>query len=169
MPKLTVQNLRIGPRLVLGFGSVLVLLVVLVAVGWSATSTARSSAHRDSQNVNSYVARVRLEEDALNISQYANMVAADYEGRFPVAGDLATAQAAIRSFLADLATVEREPLNSQQTALLRQAKSAYDYYISVYRKALLEFASGTAAGVTKGADLVAPLDEDDDLQPDREP
>lgn len=149
--------MKIGPRLSIGFGGVVVLLLVIVGIGWSSSSTAASNAHQSTVNMHKYQARVALQEDALNLSQYANMVAADYSGNFPHAGDIASTQASIEAFRRDYATATTGPLSAENISLLHQANSGFDNYVAQYEKALQDFRAGTRASITKGAAIVAPL------------
>ena len=160
MPKFKLANLKVGSRLILGFGSLAVLLLVLVGVGWSATATAGSNARQSTDNVHWSEVRVQVVVDFRTVAEYANTLAADYEAHLPAAADLATYQSANRQFLADYATLTSDSLSSQESALAHQAKSAYDTYVSVIGKAEAAFKSGTAAGIARGAQLVSQPSED---------
>jgi methyl-accepting chemotaxis protein len=162
MSNLKLGNLKIGARLVFGFGCVVVLLAITVIIGWSATNSAKSSARQSTADVRSYAARVRLADDAFNVSQYANMVEGDYgahANHATEAGDEASTQAAISAFLADYATVSSESLSARQAALLRQARSAFDGYVSAYQEALSDLNRGTASSIATGEDVIVALDE----------
>ena len=166
MSKLKLGNLNIGLRLALGFGSVLALLVVVVGIGWSTADSAGSTARQGADDTHWATVRTHLEVDGLNLAEYVNTVAADYEGHLSTtAGDLASARSARQAFLSDYATLLTDSLSPQETALAQQAKAAFDSYVSGYDKALQDFSRGTAAGTVAGTNLVASLDETTVLDP----
>jgi methyl-accepting chemotaxis protein len=165
MSKLKLGNLKIGSRLALGFGSVLALLVAVVGIGWSAADGAGSTARQSADNTHWATVRTHLEVDGLTLAEYANTVAADYEGHLSATADLASAQAAGNSFLRDYSTLLTDSLSPQEAALAHQAKAAFDYYLSQCRKARQEFSRGTAAGTVAGTNLVASLNEMTILKP----
>lgn len=151
--------LKIGPRLALGFGCVLALLVAVAGVGWSATSSASSNATKATSDVKVYSVQVAMAQDALDFAQFANSVAGDYIGHSSPAGDLASTAAARQAFLAQYAAATKASMSPSEVSLLHQAKKAFDTYASLYDQSRAEFTKGTPAGMRAGSNLVAALKE----------
>ena len=165
MSRLKLRNLKVGARLVLGFASIVVLLLVVTGIGWSSSSSAASNARHGTAAMRSYGVRLRLEVDTLNLSRYANAVAADYEGGLAYAGDVALAQSAIQSFGRDYATARAGALGANEASLLNQANSGFNTYTALYQEALRYFRGGSRADIAKGATLISQLTAATIIQP----
>jgi methyl-accepting chemotaxis protein len=160
-----VRKVRVGPRLLIGFGSVVTLLVVIVAVGWSASNSSASTARNGTDSLHWYSVRVSLELDALNVAQYANNVGTDYAAGFPAADDVAFTNAAIQAYQKDYATATSDSLSSDESALLDKSHTAFNQYVTGFQAAQSQFAAHTAGSGLKAAGAISQLDQESVLSP----
>ena len=155
MSRLRLNNLRIAPRLALGFGLVTVLLIVIALMSWRDSSSARANDQQTNANLVSNGARERLLVDALRVGLDENSVAADYEGHVTAAADLASFQADTRQFSTDYAS-DQDRFDPTELALRAQAMKAFNTYLSLSDGANAAFVAGHGA---KALALVAELSD----------
>ena len=144
MRHLKLSNLRTALRLGIGFGTVAVLLAVVVGVGWSAISSARANERQTAANITSNNAREQLLADALRVALDENSVAGDYLGHASAAGDLASLKTDSAKFLADYHS-DHNTFDSYEATRHQAELVAFRQYMSLSNKANAAFAAGHGA------------------------
>ena len=138
------NNFKVSTRLTAGFGALAVLLLVIAAVGWSATSAWSSSVNGMKRYATAANKAAVANLDMTNLALHENAVAADYSGHLSAKADLASFASLHTKIEADFASLARAGLTPSERAQLASAEGAFTTYIGQCDQINHLFAAGPA-------------------------
>ncbi len=151
------NNLKVSTRLIAGFGTIAVLLIVITAVSWTSMGSWVSTSQQATAHIHSTRDWKSLEVDAVRVALDENSVALDYAQHASASADLASFAQDSQQYTTDYGKVTASGLTPSESQLLSASKSAFDSYTSKAGQINQLYASGGSAAAAQATTMTGQL------------